>query len=181
MSKITTDELIRDLRNLHKLDFCDDDELRDLLETCEILDHDAGDVLFSKGDAADAFYVVLRGEYKVEGRRPGGKLHEWAAVGPGAVLGEMGILEEDLKRHSDVIAAEPSAVLRITKAHLDAMSKAGTPWAVKLLTHFSQIVVGRLHEVNQAYKELLNETKGKERGRGELEAFRANLLEKWHL
>ena len=182
MSKVTTDELIQDLRRLRKLDFCNDDELRDLLETCEVLEHEPDDILFAKGDKADAFYIVLRGSYKVEGRRPGGRPHEWATVGPGAVMGEMGILEgEDLRRHSDVVAAEPGVVLRITKAHLQEVARTGAPWAVKLLTHFAQIVVGRLHELNDAYKALLREAHGRERGQGELEAFRANLLEKWHL
>ena len=172
---------VRQLRRLHKFDFCLDEELIAMLAVCDECKHAPGDVVFSEGDRGDAFYVILEGRYGVE-KRLNGKTHEVAVLEPGAVVGEMGILDvENPTRSADVVAREPGTMLRMCKTHLDEAVEDGAPWAAKLMAHFAQVLAARLRELDEAYRKLLQETKGKVKGVGELEAFHTHLLEKWQL
>jgi CRP/FNR family cyclic AMP-dependent transcriptional regulator len=72
-----------------------------------------GDQLFHQGDTADAAYIILGGAAEILVDTPGGPL-KVADVGPGAFVGEIGILM-DVPRTATVCATEPITVLKITK------------------------------------------------------------------
>ncbi|MBL8708792.1 MAG: cyclic nucleotide-binding domain-containing protein [Rhodospirillaceae bacterium] len=75
--------------------------------------YQAGDLLFNQGDAADAAYIVLAGGANILVETPNGPL-KVADVGPGAFVGEIGILC-DVPRTATVRATEPTTTLKITK------------------------------------------------------------------
>jgi CRP-like cAMP-binding protein len=68
-----------------------------------------GVALFGQGEDADSAYVVQEGSFEIVGN--GGTI---AAVGPGALIGELALVTE-MKRPTSAIAREPSSVVRITR------------------------------------------------------------------
>jgi CRP/FNR family transcriptional regulator, cyclic AMP receptor protein len=66
----------------------------------------AGEVLFRKGDKADAMYFVVSGEFKVT--------ELGIPIGPGQVLGELGLLAPDQIRTQTIACVKDADLLRIT-------------------------------------------------------------------
>ncbi len=65
-----------------------DNEIYQFLHMCPRLTFDEGETIFSEGDEADNFYLILSGEVII---RAGD--HEFSRLGLGKIFGEMGILE----------------------------------------------------------------------------------------
>ncbi|MBL8551684.1 MAG: Crp/Fnr family transcriptional regulator [Hyphomonadaceae bacterium] len=70
--------------------------------------------LFSKGDDGDAVFVILEGEVEVRASSEGGRDVRIAALGAGAVIGEMAALDGG-PRSADVDAARRCRLLRIPR------------------------------------------------------------------
>jgi hypothetical protein len=66
-----------------------------------------GEVLFEKGDLADSMYVVERGEVEIP--------EYGATLGPGALIGEVGLFAEDNRRTATARAPGLAAVSRLTR------------------------------------------------------------------
>jgi CRP-like cAMP-binding protein len=69
-----------------------------------------GDVLFKKGEDADAGFIVQRGAFRVEG----GNGAETVA-GPGALIGELSLITA-MVRPATAVAVEHSSVIRIARS-----------------------------------------------------------------
>jgi len=72
-----------------------------------------GDILFHQGDQADAAFIILDGTADILVDTPGGPL-KVADVGPGAFVGDIGILL-DVPRTATIKSTEPMTALKITK------------------------------------------------------------------
>ena len=72
-----------------------------------------GEVLFRKGDAADAGYVVQDGSFNLS-EGSDGKQKD-VKVGPGSLLGEVALIRET-QRPVTATALEPSTVIRISRS-----------------------------------------------------------------
>jgi CRP-like cAMP-binding protein len=70
-----------------------------------------GEILFRRGDSADAAYVVQEGSFRLASDEKG---EAGATVGPGALIGEMALVTET-KRPVTATACEPSRVMRIPR------------------------------------------------------------------
>jgi CRP-like cAMP-binding protein len=66
----------------------------------------AGEALFAKGDRADAMYFVMKGSLRVP--------QIGVTIGPGGVVGELGLLSPKQTRTQTVEADEPTELLKIT-------------------------------------------------------------------
>ncbi|WP_338829980.1 cyclic nucleotide-binding domain-containing protein [Bradyrhizobium sp. 27S5] len=86
-----------------------DSSLRMLAIGSEQRDFNAGEVLFTVGDAADAGYVVQRGTFRVE--EGGAEI----IAGPGALIGELALIVA-MKRPSTATALERGSVIRIARS-----------------------------------------------------------------
>ncbi len=73
---------------------------------------EAGQVLFSEGEAADGAYAIQEGSFTLRPAR-GGEAE--VIAGPGTLLGESALLAETV-RPATATAREPSTVLRISRA-----------------------------------------------------------------
>ncbi len=69
----------------------------------------AGQALFQEGDPGGRMYVVRRGTLRIRGGAPG----ELEEIGIGAVVGELELLEKDLKRRATVVAATECELMEI--------------------------------------------------------------------
>ena len=70
-----------------------------------------GEILFRRGESADAAYVVQEGSFQLASEVQG---QTGVMVGPGALIGEIALLTE-AKRPATATACEPSTVMRIPR------------------------------------------------------------------
>ncbi len=88
---------------------------------------DTGQRLFARGDAFDGIYSVVRGALRTVGVSENGKEAILAILEPCSWFGEIALFD-GLARTHDVIADQPSLVLRVPKPALEAMLAANPGW-----------------------------------------------------
>jgi CRP/FNR family cyclic AMP-dependent transcriptional regulator len=86
-----------------------------------------GQRLFARGDAFDGIYSVVRGALRTLGVHENGKEAMLAVLEPCSWFGEIALFD-GLARTHDVIADQPSLVLRVPKAALDSLLTANPGW-----------------------------------------------------
>jgi CRP-like cAMP-binding protein len=72
----------------------------------------ADETIVRAGDEPDGFYLVVSGAVEVRGER----------LGPGEFFGELALLDETT-RSANVVAAEPTTLLRLDRAGFDAFAR----------------------------------------------------------
>ena len=90
-----------------------------------------GDVLFNRGDDADAGFVVQRGAFRVED----GAGAEMIA-GPGTLIGELALVVP-MKRPSTAIALEHSSVIRVARSLFQRVLESDPEAARRLRDEFA--------------------------------------------
>ena len=76
------------------------EEVREIVRVCEQRSFEAGEFVFTQGDKARALYMVQSGELQVSATTDFGGDLVLAQLGPGAVVGEMALLEGGLRSAS---------------------------------------------------------------------------------
>ena len=71
-----------------------------------------GEVIMRQGDSSDSLHVIARGRVRVERDQPGETPLVLAELGPGDVIGEMGLLDGG-PRSATVTASEATETLEI--------------------------------------------------------------------
>ena len=107
--------------------------LADLLDAFEASPVGTDEVLIAEGDEGTDAFVVADGVLNVS-RRIGEDDVVLAALGPGAIFGEMALVS-DAPRAATVRAAMPSTVLRVRRAELEELA-ATTPELGQRLSEF---------------------------------------------
>ena len=92
------------------------------------------DILFRKGDTADAMFFVVSGRYRLEELGMG--------VLPGQVVGELGLLAPDQTRTQTLVCAEDGEMLQITYEQLKQLYYQNPQFGF----YFLQLAAGRLFE-----------------------------------
>ncbi len=108
-----------------------------------VRDFVSGEMLLRQGDPGDAIMVVVEGGVSVRLNRSGGMV-ELAAVGPGAVLGEMALVT-GAPRNADAVATGRGRVLVLGALEFHALT-AEIPELLDLLT---EVVAERLGRAAQ--------------------------------
>lgn len=80
----------------------------------EMLDYRAEEVVFEGGQVADALYVIISGQVRIEQNFGKGRKKTLAVLGPGHFFGEMAIVTDQL-RCASVTVAEDAQLLRVEK------------------------------------------------------------------
>lgn len=89
----------------------------------EIVTLDKGQTLFNKGDIGDALYVLQEGWVKMVGTDKDGQEVVFNQEGPGAVIGEMALIDNE-PRSAGVIALMDASLLKLSReSFLDVMEK----------------------------------------------------------
>jgi len=102
---------IKDLRKSPLFEGLSDEELQRLLDMAEPMSLRAGDVLIRQGEAGDAAYVVIDGEFEIQ-KRTGQSVIKIDVRNPGDVVGEMALLSR-ASRNATVVAKTDAKTLRI--------------------------------------------------------------------
>ncbi len=84
----------------------------------------AGDVIMRQGDPSASIHFVLSGKARAQrARRTDDRPVTLAEFGPGAVVGEMGVVI-DIPRSATVTAMEPTETLELDAPNFDRVAKA---------------------------------------------------------
>ena len=98
-----------------------------------------GDAIFREGDKGDGMYVVVEG--RVELRVRGRVLED---VGPGAVLGEMALID-DAPRTASAIAKRDCRLVRIDARRFRALVQQTPDFALQIMA----VMAKRLRKMNR--------------------------------
>lgn len=115
-----------------------------------------GSIVLEEGDAGQRLVIVLDGHASVVKRDRSGAEHEIARLGPGAVLGEMGLLLERT-RSATVRALLPLRVFAMDRDVFREMVDAGDPAALKMGFAVARALAGRIDAQNTRLVDLLEE------------------------
>ncbi|HEY8614890.1 Crp/Fnr family transcriptional regulator [Phenylobacterium sp.] len=97
----------------------------------------AGMILAQEGDPGDAVFVVLDGEVEIRSTTVGGREIRLTALGRGAVVGEMAVLDGG-PRSADMIATRKTRLWRIPRAALLEVLETEPKAAVALVAELSR-------------------------------------------
>jgi CRP-like cAMP-binding protein len=113
-----------------------------------------GEILFQEGDAWDGMYCIQKGSvgvYKKQALPAGGEV-ELARLGPGSLLGELGIFEP-AARDAGVKALEATEALVVTRQMFEEQLKSLPPWVAGVV----KVLVSRLRAANAKHLDLLRQ------------------------
>ncbi len=125
----------------------------------------AGNIVFNEGDAWDGLYCIQSGKvtvYKTQKTSDGPKAVELAELGPGSLIGEMGLFEKT-RRDATVKALEYTEMLIITREMFEEQMSKVPPWMVNIFKLLTQ----RLRVTNERYMETLQKLAGVEGALGQ--------------
>jgi len=119
--------------------------LTDLFGMAQLVRLPAGQMLFLAGDAGDGFYLIENGLLKVTAISPAGAERILAILGPGAMVGEMSVLD-GAPRSSSVCALRDSMLRFISQSGFQAFAQQHPD----IYRHVVTILTARLRDTNLA-------------------------------
>jgi CRP-like cAMP-binding protein len=109
-----------------------------------------GDVVFRRGEAGDALYLIREGEVEVLAPSPEAEEVEdvVAVLKPGELFGEMALVEGE-PRSATVRAKGPAKLIRLKKEYFDEMMTKEHAIALKIYRRLTIILSHRLRETTE--------------------------------
>ena len=108
-------------------------EFVELVAEDPLLFLEAGQRLFNEGDVPTCMYIVKTGQLQV---RRGGVIYE--EVGPGGIIGEMGVIETQELRSATVYALTDSELVEINYARFAQLIARATSFAIAVMRTLSR-------------------------------------------
>ena len=125
-----------------------EDEAAELIDRCERIEVDAGEVIVSAGDAADSMHFILDGRVGIMIPAGNGRTTRVRSLGRYTTIGEMGLVSQALR--SATIQAEVASILYALNTHqFEAIKSENPALGQKLLTYFVSVMAERLTFANR--------------------------------
>jgi CRP/FNR family transcriptional regulator, cyclic AMP receptor protein len=109
--------------------------------------HAMGTKIFQHGDPGDKLYIILDGKVRISRDVPGMGEEALAVLGPGAVFGEMALLDE-APRSADARVHERCRLLALPKDAFEDLLFLHKDLAYEVLWSVIRMLTGRLRETN---------------------------------
>jgi SulP family sulfate permease len=126
----------------------DRDVLLSLLKRC---DWQAGETVFTQGDAGDELYLILRGSASVRIDLPNGN-RRLVTFSAGTIFGEMALLDH-AERSATVTADERMTCYVLSRTSFEQMKLASPSVAITLLANLAREMSHRIRLTNRAQQE----------------------------
>ncbi len=122
------------------------EEMEQIVKYAFIKSFDPGYVLFRENlIVGQIMYVILSGKVDLAKKNAAGEDVVFLTLGPGALLGEMSLFEQQ-KRSASAIVREYSELLVMPKYNFDRMLQSRPNEAIKILLNFIKILSQRLRD-----------------------------------
>lgn len=109
--------------------------------------HALGTKIFQHGDPGDKLYILLEGKVRISREIAGIGEEALAVLGPGAVFGEMALLDE-APRSADARVHERCRLLTVSKDAFEDLLFLHKELAYEVLWNVVKMLVQRLRETN---------------------------------
>ncbi len=107
---------------------------------------EAGEVIFSEGDAGDIMYVVTEGLVQIQKRTSSGPLL-LSKLGPGEFIGEMAVIDKT-RRSATAVAIEPTTLLVYPAQEIEQLIANHPSVGVRMI----ELLAIRLRKTNEKLK-----------------------------
>lgn len=131
-------------------------ELAHIARAGKRVDIAEGETLMEEGKVSDALIVLLGGAAEVVKRIHGTQTRRIAELGPGAVLGEIGLLNKT-PRSCTVRSIKPCQAFVLGRDSFDALVEQGDAAAYKLALAIARVLASRLENMDVEVVKLLAE------------------------
>ena len=147
------DGVVKFFRSIPLFSLLSSGQVLEILRVCDIETHPAGAVLAHEDDAAEAMYIIERGEVAITKKSAGGDDVRVAYLGDGSVVGEMALIVGS-PRSASVEAVAETRVYRLTGRDFEALRRQRSVAAYKVLVKLletlgdrRQMVLARIDDV----------------------------------
>jgi NTE family protein len=154
------------------------DALAEIAQRLRLLSHPKGTVVFRKGDASDAMYLIQSGQVDVVLSDDSGD-EPLASLGPGSFVGELGLLLDEPRSATLVVAADAD-MWAFDRGELDALLARYPSVAIELSREIGRRLVATNRRVSPSVQTRITTVWGEEASRlaevlGEIGAGRVGM------
>jgi hypothetical protein len=129
-------------------------QLETFVQLMEVLEFKQFATVVQAGDHGDAMYLVLEGELRARNLIDGRET-TLGTMSVGDFFGEVALLDHG-PRSADVIANEPSVLLKISSASIDRLLRESPSVAAPFLYALSRSIVGRMRGLLKKYQDSIH-------------------------
>lgn len=148
IKKHNPEEIISYLPLIYIFKHLNSEEKRNMANLCELLEYDAKDKIVSEGEISPYLYAVVKGAVSVMVHEKNGKDVYISSIGENDIFGEAGIFI-NVKRIANVIADDPTIILRIERNRLIQFIRENPSAGIKMLLLVIYSLLHKLREANQ--------------------------------
>jgi CRP-like cAMP-binding protein len=102
----------------------------------------AGGRLFARGDRAESLFVIVEGEIELP--------EIGVRLGPGAMLGEIGLFSEDRRRTTSAVARGPVELAELTERRVEQLYFDNPRFAYRLIRMITQRLIENLARLEES-------------------------------
>jgi CRP-like cAMP-binding protein len=128
--------------------------LASLLPYLEVVRVAAFGTIVNKGDQGDSLFMVLEGEVRAR-VMIGGQETTLATLGVGECFGELAIVDQR-PRSADVIANQPSVLIKVSEAGLKKMFAEAPALAAPFMFALTRVIAQRMRTLTKRYEDSIN-------------------------
>lgn len=146
----TQTEIIEAIRESPYFTALPANQLEDLAKITRIAQYEEGEIVFSKGDQATAFYVLLSGQVQIYQTSPEGKEIILHLFGPGDIFAELPVFGREKTYPASALCLKPSRMLSISGEGFRSLVAHEPEMLLNVLMRFSR----RLREFGALIEDL---------------------------
>lgn len=150
--------LRQNIRQLELFTSLLDDEIDILVKHAKIHSLMEDEVLFNEGDDGDFFAIVIDGEIQVKKQTEKEKPITIATLTNGATLGEMSLIDHDV-RSASAVAAKPSTVFILSRQSFDSLVDQSPRCGVKLIRKIATILCTTIRRTSDMFADSIEQHK----------------------
>ncbi len=140
------ESIVSFFRSMPLFSLLDAAQVMEIMRVCRIVTCAAGEVLFQEDEAADAMYIIERGEVAVTRRSQSGDEVTVAYLGDGSVVGEMALIVSSPRSAAIKVVSE-TRVYRLDGRDFDRLRRQRSLAAYKILLKLLETLGDRRQRV----------------------------------